>query len=290
MKLIKEYIWTLSILLLLLLTSCEDPIYNVSVLSGEGGSATISSNQVMPGWKVILTATADERYVFANWTVDGTVISTENPCEVVVNKSTQFKANFEKMEYCGHEYVDLGLSVKWATCNIGSSSPEGRGRLFEWGETTSKAISGWNNYKYCQGTSNALTKYCTDSKLGIKDGKTTLELLDDAAYMNWGGPWRMPTSYEFAELKNSKNCEWKYVTQKGVRGFKITSNINGASIFLPSETKGTHEYWLSTLWPYNNSYAYCLGSSYTMGRPDRYEMFITSTARCSKLYIRPVCK
>ena len=288
MKFLKKYICTLSVLLLLL-TSCEDSIYNVSVLSGEGGIATISSNQVMSGWKVTLTASADDRYIFANWTVDGKVISTENPCEVVITRSIQFKANFEKKEHYGHEYVDLGLSVKWATCNMGSSSPEGRGSLYEWGETIPKFTSGWKDYKYCEGTSSTLTKYCINSSFGIKDGKTTLELLDDAAYINWGGRWRIPTLSEFYELQNTKNCEWKYITQNGVEGFKITSNINGASIFLPSETRGTYEYWLSSLWLYNNSYAYCLGSCRTIGRPTKYEMFVTGTARCSKLSIRPVC-
>ncbi|MBR3609326.1 MAG: hypothetical protein IKL50_05525, partial [Bacteroidales bacterium] len=90
----------------------------------------------------------------------------------------------------GKGYVDLGLSVKWATCNVGATTPEEYGYYFAWGETTPKTTYYWSAYKYCNGTDDSMTKYCTNSKYGIVDNKTTLELTDDAAHVNWGGSWR----------------------------------------------------------------------------------------------------
>ena len=134
--------------------------------------------------------------------------------------------------YNGHEYVDLGLSVKWATCNVGAVSPEDYGDYFAWGETEPKDYYDWSTYKWCNGSYDTLTKYCTDSKYGTVDNKTVLDLEDDAAHVNWGGDWRMPTKAEQDELYN--NCTWEWTTQNGVNGYKVTSKINGNSIFLPA--------------------------------------------------------
>ena len=79
-----------------------------------------------------------------------------------------------------------------------------------------------------------MTKYCTSSVYGTVDNKTTLELEDDAAHVNWGGNWRMPTKAEFDELKNRNNCTWIWMFQNGVRGYKVISKNNGNFIFLPS--------------------------------------------------------
>ena len=127
--------------------------------------------------------------------------------------------------YNGHEYVDLGLSVKWATCNVGAVSPEDYGDYFAWGETEPKDFYAWSTYKWCNGSYDTLTKYCTDSKYGTVDNKTVLDLEDDAAHVNWGGDWRMPTKAEQDELYN--NCTWEWTTQNGVNGYKVTSKING---------------------------------------------------------------
>ena len=113
----------------------------------------------------------------------------------------------------GHQYVDLGLSVKWATCNVGTTKPEGYGDYFAWGETRSKSYYNGSSYTYY-------------------DNPTTLPLSADAARANWGGKWRMPTIDEFEELRN--NCTWKWTTQNGVNGYKVTSNSNGNYIFLPA--------------------------------------------------------
>ena len=134
-----------------------------------------------------------------------------------------------------HEYVDLGLSVKWATCNVGASKPEEYGDYFAWGEVEPKDEYRWETYKWCDCQANTLTKYNTDSSYGTVDNKTVLEAADDAATVNWGGSWRMPTDVEMTELY--ENCTWTWTTQNGVNGYKVTSKKSGYtnnSIFLPA--------------------------------------------------------
>lgn len=129
-----------------------------------------------------------------------------------------------------HPYVDLGLSVKWATCNIGASSPEEYGDYFAWGETEPKEVYVWSTYKWCNGSRNTLTKYCTNKEYGAVDNKITLELEDDAAHVNWGGEWRMPTKAELEELR--EKCTWMPAKINGVSGREITGP-NGNKLFLP---------------------------------------------------------
>ena len=134
----------------------------------------------------------------------------------------------------GYAYVDLGLSVKWATCNVGATTPEEYGDYFAWGEVEPKVYYDWSTYKYCNGSSSTLTKYCNNSSYGnngFTDTKTVLDPEDDAATVNWGGAWRMPTKAEQYELRN--NCTWIWTTQNGVYGRKVTGP-NGNSIFLPA--------------------------------------------------------
>ena len=134
----------------------------------------------------------------------------------------------------GHEYVDLGLSVKWATCNVGANAPEEYGDYFAWGETEPKSEYNWSTYKWCEGSYDTQTKYCTDSYYGTVDNKTILELSDDAANASWGGSWRMPTKAEQDELRTECTWTWTWTTQNGVNGYKVTSKTNGNSIFLPA--------------------------------------------------------
>ena len=158
----------------------------------------------------------------------------------------------------GHEWVDLGLSVKWATCNVGATKPEEYGNYYAWGETETKTTYNWSTYKWCSGSTETQTKYCTDSSYGTVDNKTTLELEDDAARANWGGAWRMPTDAEWTELL--ENCTWTWTSDyngTGVAGRIVTSKINGNSIFLPAAGSRNDEslgdagyygrYWSSSL-------------------------------------------
>ena len=132
-----------------------------------------------------------------------------------------------------HEWVDLGLpsGTLWATCNVGANAPEEYGDYFAWGETEPKDTCNWSTYKWCNGSSNTLTKYCTKSAYGILDNKDILEPKDDAAYVNWGKKWRMPTYDQMLELKNK--CTWRWTTQNGVKG-RLVKGPNGASLFLPA--------------------------------------------------------
>ena len=142
-----------------------------------------------------------------------------------------------------YEYVDLGLSVKWATCNVGATKPEEYGDYFAWGETEPKTDYSWSTYKWCKGSYTTMTKYCNKSDYGnngFTDTKTTLDLEDDVAHVKWGGSWRMPTKAEQDDLRNK--CDWKWYSSgntefNGVAGYKVTSNIEGYKdrfIFLPA--------------------------------------------------------
>jgi len=144
------------------------------------------------------------------------------------------------------EYVDLGLpsGTLWATCNIGASSPEEYGDYFAWGETSGynegKSDFSWSTYTYCEGSDSTLTKYCNDSNYGYNgftDTLTELELSDDAAYVNWGSSWRMPSIEQFNELIDSVYTTAVWTTFNGVVGYQITSIVSGYtdnSIFLPA--------------------------------------------------------
>ena len=170
-----------------------------------------------------------------------------------------------------HEYVDLGLSVKWATCNVGASKPEDYGDYFAWGETKPKKRYSSSNYSY---TSNP----------------TILPLSADAARANWGGSWRMPTRAEQDELR--EQCTWTWTTQNGVKGYRVTSTKNGKSIFLPAagyryDSSLNHAgrygyYWLSSLNTGYSSNAYFL--YFTWSSVVWYYYY-----RYYGLSVRPVC-
>ncbi len=130
------------------------------------------------------------------------------------------------------EAIDLGLSVKWATCNVGATKPEEYGNYYAWGETTTKSDYSWDTYKY--GTYNYDGDYSKLTKYNTTDGKTTLEATDDVATTNWGSAWRMPTDGEWTELR--EQCEWKWTDSyqtTGVAGYWVTGK-NGNTIFLPA--------------------------------------------------------
>ena len=190
----------------------------------------------------------------------------------------------------GHEYVDLGLSVKWATCNVGANAPEESGDYFAWGETQTKSTYDWGTYKWCNGSPYTLTKYCTDSDCGTVDNKTVLDKEDDAAAVNWGGSWRMPSDDELTELRTE--CTWTWTTQNGVNGYQVTGP-NGNSIFLPTAGVCLHSnlnfagsdgwYWSSsprTGGPYNACSLYFDSNSVKWNTFDR----------CYGQSVRPVCE
>ncbi|MBR0053524.1 MAG: leucine-rich repeat protein [Bacteroidales bacterium] len=140
--------------------------------------------------------------------------------------------------YSVPEAVDLGLPVKWASFNLGAAVPEGAGSFYGWGEVEPKLNYTWTLYPFAQRSQFLLTKYCTDANYGnegFTDGKTLLDPEDDAATVNLGGKWRMPTDVEWVALTSSTNFDWVWDdTQKG---YTVTSKIpgyEGKSIFLPA--------------------------------------------------------
>ena len=181
--------------------------------------------------------------------------------------------------YNGHSYVDLGLSVKWATCNLGASKPEEYGDYYAWGETETKTNYGWSTYKWCKGDYDKLTKYCPSNKSGYwagygsPDGKTSLELSDDVAHIKLGGKWRLPTDAEWTELR--ERCKWTWTSTNSVNGYKVTGP-NGNSIFLPAAG-----YRYDTLLVDVGSYGEYRSSSLYTGYPNvAYYVFFKHRGQC----------
>lgn len=138
----------------------------------------------------------------------------------------------------GYDYVDLGLSVNWATCNVGASKPADRGSYFAWGETETRDSFSYESYKFYDGDGK-YSKYCLPThsdpyKYGVPDGKYELDREDDAARVKWGDGWRMPSYGDICELV--KNCSWEWsddFKSTGAPGWIGTSKKNGKTIFLP---------------------------------------------------------
>ena len=139
--------------------------------------------------------------------------------------------------------VDLGLSVKWASCNLGASKPTEYGGYYQWAGTKDVSDTGiyldWDNCPYHTGTDmySGWTKYNTIESFGTIDNKTVLEAMDDAATVALGGKWCIPTDEEWTELLTVSKCSWTWTTIDGVNGFKVQSKISGYTdnwIFLPA--------------------------------------------------------
>lgn len=185
---------------------------------------------------------------------DGPKQRTKTPQSSQSKKSTN--------SFNGHEYVDLGLpsGTLWATCNVGANKPEEYGDYFAWGEIKPKTVYDWDTYKYSKVKQrlfkkvDLLTKYCGRSEYGyegFRDDLTVLQSADDAATINWGKGWRMPTKEEWEELYNNTTHIWT------ARNGKLFTASNGNTLFLPaagsrglSSLRGAGisvEYWSSSL-------------------------------------------
>ena len=246
-----------------------------------------------------------ENYWFVGWNTapDGTGISYDNQQRIAISDNITLYAKWSAGvtgNAVGYDYVDLGLpsGTKWATYNIGTSVPEGYGNYFAWGETAAKWTYTWRYYDYAEGATfddPRLIKYCCNSeygKNGFTDNLVTLQAEDDAAAVNWGAPWRMPTSEEMRELKN--NCTIVWITHNNIGGMLFTGN-NGNSVFFPAAGR-YHEssvsycdyygmYWSSSL-RIERSYS-AWGLSFIS---DTESCFIDGYGRDYGFSVRPVCR
>lgn len=172
-------------------------------------------------------------------------------CSTALGQKTTAKRKVADKVTNGHEYVDLGLSVMWATRNIGATSPTDNGKFYAWGEIKSKSDFSISNYKFFLQTENekiagtyidgkfkrGYTKYVSDiqaKKNGYDefyDNKRLLDYEDDAARVLWGGKWRIPTMAEVNEL--CTKCTWEWTKVNGKAVYKVTGP-NGKYIYMPA--------------------------------------------------------
>lgn len=204
--------------------------------------------------------------------------------------------------------VDLGLpsGTIWGMYNLGvnpaklDTAEDWHGGYFAWGETKSKDRFTWENYKYGN-AKTSLTKYCTRKNCGFrnfKDGKVALELEDDAAYVNLGKCWSIPSACDMVELDENTTSEWvdNYNDIENLCGRTYTSKINGNHIFLPftgymecsnvviSDSWKDGRYWLLEMDVSEQ------GQAYAFGFNKNWERLIIDEARCNGLCIRGVIK
>ena len=145
-----------------------------------------------------------------------------------------------------HEFVDLELpsGTLWATCNVGANSPEEYGDFFVWGDPVPSKSADWATYKWLT-DDYKLIKYTIDDGytpsnwynsegVFVGDGKRDLDPEDDAATVNWGSDWKMPSVGQLNELIDENYTTSVWTTQNGINGLKVTSKANGKSIFLPA--------------------------------------------------------
>ena len=197
-----------------------------------------------------------------------------------------------KTKVLTYEAVDMGLSVKWATFNVGATAPEEYGNYFAWGETAPKEEYTWANYKHCLGSAHSLSKYNSSSTFGRVDNKEFLEPEDDAATVNWGGSWRMPTIDEMKEL--SENCGWAITTVNGISGYKVTSYETGNSIFIPGAGFKSGSELISGTVPYaylwvNKSYNAAAAAFTATGLGLGCKSYDSVSEKHFGLSVRPVC-
>lgn len=243
----KNYLFPLALIALMPLSavSCGDGDDNDDSIPVQSVSISPDHIELEPGQTQTLTLTVEP----ANATYSTPVWTSQNPAVASVDQSGAVKA--EKagstsvtvaldgfIAYCDvlvstavsdPVAVDLGLPVKWASCNVGATKPEEFGDYFAWGEIATKnnySVYNWYNYD-----TSTYTKY------SASDGLKTLESADDAARANWGAPWRMPTRAEINQLLDTQTnsaYKWTWGPLNGVAGWTVTYLTNGNSIFLPA--------------------------------------------------------
>ncbi len=250
-------------------------------------------------WFVVPPMTFNKGFTITLNDVSGGVIEKSTAKSIIIERNKLLKMSPVEIEITEPEpegIVDLGLSVKWATCNLGATKPGELGNEYQWGDPAPKSTNvDWSNYIWCNGDDHSLTKYCCDSNFGLNgfvDNKVVLDQEDDAAFVALGGKWRMPTIEEVKELTD--NCSWECVNNSDMKGLYAISKINGNRLFFPI---GPYSYWAiylsSSLYADHTYYKYqdlqindlCLYLS-----ADEYlqKGWVAVGGRAQKSFIRPV--
>ncbi len=199
----------------------QNPLLTISA-SENGSIETEVNGRYARGSSVTITAKPDDGCGFVSWS-DG---NTDNPRTITIgNEDISLVALFAVLFFAPTVDLDLESGTLWATCNLGAAKPWEYGHYYAWGETETKDIYEWEIYKYCKGSFETLTKYCSDAQCGYNgftDNLTTLELPDDAATAVLGAGWTMPTHAEWKELSNQ--CYWVWSSNynnQGVYGYIV---------------------------------------------------------------------
>ncbi|MBQ0127714.1 MAG: Ig-like domain-containing protein [Bacteroidales bacterium] len=251
------------------------------------GNSTVLVATVLPDNaddKTVVWSTADPSIVTVS---NGTVTAVKVGETKITATSAGFTAECAVSVFYDAPAVDLGLSVKWASYNVGATKPEDAGHYFAWGETSGKENYGWakeGDYKWGVYDSSAspkfgMTKYTAYVEGG--DGLKTLQPGDDPATANWGTKWRTPTLDEINELLDNTKCEWTWDATK--KGCTVKGLNTGNSIFLPAAgyrygsdldyAGRSGSYWSSSVHEFSpyRAYFFSFGSDYHgWGRDIRY--------------------
>ena len=174
-------------------------------------------------------------YGFVFYIIDGDIVSINNTSYKIENvtKDTEIYVVYrETKKEQNHEYIDMGLSVKWATSNIGASKQENYGNYYAWGAVQNKPPYDKESYKWWNSETESYTKYFVNSESGEGDNKMVLDSEDDIASLLWKGAWRIPTIEEWDELKTK--CEWIWTEISGVKGYVVINKSRDNYIFLPA--------------------------------------------------------
>lgn len=221
--------------------------YTIEVLSDSCFANCTNLSKIYCLWKDLDKIVVSDD-AFKNISTSTILFVPKGYINVYRNKSPWNKFSiieeYESTDVSKVESIDLGLSVKWATCNVGVSSPSEYGDKLAWGELFPKDYYSWGTYDYCKNGN----WYGGIINIGSDISKTEY----DVAHEVWGENWRMPTYEETEELIN--NCNWEWIDKDGTSGMKITG-YNGNSIFLPSNDFNSlsGSYWTSTEGGYSHS-------------------------------------
>ena len=244
-------------------------------------------------WFVVPPVTFSQGFTISVTQTTGRVFRKATSNIITIERNRLSKMSLVEVDYLLPETIDLGLSVKWSPCNLGASRPDESGYYYTWGDIE-PIVSYPSSYKWMDESSQLLTKYNTNASNGIVDNKIVLDLEDDAAFVSFGGKWRMPTFDDFKELIHPDNCTWTRTSFLGKNGYLVTSKITGNSIFLPMTggwmNGGFYEgpsgyYWSSSLLTLSGETlcAYVLGFSNYPGYASMIEAW-----RYNGYTIRPV--